>query len=93
MNESELLRDHIIQFITLLNNLKNVEVKIDDGGQVILLLCSLPFSCKFFKETLIYHRDKLSFEDVKDYLLSKDKLDNDFGLDSKCNSPFLSGVK
>ncbi|MFQ6647442.1 hypothetical protein Gotur_021616 [Gossypium turneri] len=30
MNECELLRDHINQFITLLNDLKNVEVHIDD---------------------------------------------------------------
>ncbi|MBA0766612.1 hypothetical protein Gotri_015639 [Gossypium trilobum] len=30
MNEGELLGDHISQFITLLNDLKNVEVKIDD---------------------------------------------------------------
>ncbi|KAH1064685.1 hypothetical protein J1N35_029672 [Gossypium stocksii] len=29
MNECELLRDHISQFITILNNLSNVEVKID----------------------------------------------------------------
>ncbi|MBA0730839.1 hypothetical protein Golax_022604 [Gossypium laxum] len=30
INEGELLRDHISQFITLLNDLKYVEVKIDD---------------------------------------------------------------
>ncbi|MFQ6630487.1 hypothetical protein Gotur_008660 [Gossypium turneri] len=30
MNKGELLEDHISQFITLLNDLKNVEVKIDD---------------------------------------------------------------
>ncbi|MFQ6636895.1 hypothetical protein Gotur_013139, partial [Gossypium turneri] len=30
MNEGELLKDHINQFITLLNDLKNVEVHIDD---------------------------------------------------------------
>ncbi|MFQ6661156.1 hypothetical protein Gotur_029403 [Gossypium turneri] len=30
MNKGELLRDHISQFITLLNDLKNVEVHIDD---------------------------------------------------------------
>ncbi|MFQ6649993.1 hypothetical protein Gotur_023519 [Gossypium turneri] len=29
MNEGELLRDQINQFITLLNDLKNVEVKVD----------------------------------------------------------------
>ncbi|MFQ6656656.1 hypothetical protein Gotur_026669 [Gossypium turneri] len=85
MNEGELLRDHISQFITLLNDLKNVEVMIDDEDQVMLLLCSLPSSYKSFNETLIYGRDKLSFEDVKGHLLSKDKLNNEFGLDSKAD--------
>ncbi|MFQ6634261.1 hypothetical protein Gotur_011483 [Gossypium turneri] len=56
MKEGELLRDHISQFITLLNDLKNVEVQADDEDQTILLLCSLPHSYKSFKETLIYGR-------------------------------------
>ncbi|MFQ6646315.1 hypothetical protein Gotur_020042 [Gossypium turneri] len=30
MNEVELLRDHISQFINFLSDLKNVEIKIDD---------------------------------------------------------------
>ncbi|MBA0563270.1 hypothetical protein Golob_008258, partial [Gossypium lobatum] len=51
----------------------------------MLLLYYLPLSYKYFKETLIYGRDKLSFEDVKGYFLSRDKLDNDFGLDSKAD--------
>ncbi|MFQ6652427.1 hypothetical protein Gotur_024300, partial [Gossypium turneri] len=83
MNEGELLKDHIIQFITLLNDLKNVEVHINDEDQAMLLLCSLPPSYKYFRETLIYDRDKLSFEYVKGHLLSRDKLNNEFGLDSK----------
>ncbi|KAG8473398.1 hypothetical protein CXB51_035716 [Gossypium anomalum] len=83
MNESELLRYHISQFITLLNDLNNVEVHIDDEDQAMLLLCSLPPSYKSFKETLIYGRDKLSFEDVKGHLLSRDKLENELHLDSK----------
>ncbi|MBA0759178.1 hypothetical protein Gotri_022099, partial [Gossypium trilobum] len=49
----------------------------------MLLLCSLPSSYKSFMETLIYGIDNLSFEDVKNHLLSKDKLDNEFGSDSK----------
>ncbi|MFQ6658975.1 hypothetical protein Gotur_028041, partial [Gossypium turneri] len=85
MNEGELLRDHISQFITLLNNLKNVKVQIDDEDQAMLLLCSLPPSYKSFRETLIYGKDKLSFEDVKGHLLSRDKLNNEFGLDSKAD--------
>ncbi len=85
MNEGELLRDHISQFITLLNDLKNVEVHIDDEDQAMLLLCSLPPSYKSFRETLIYGRDKISFEDVKGHLLSRDKLDNELHLDSKAD--------
>ncbi|MFQ6645945.1 hypothetical protein Gotur_019731 [Gossypium turneri] len=49
----------------------------------MLLLCSLPPLYKSFRETLIYGRDKLSFEYVKGQLLSRDKLDNEFGSDRK----------
>ncbi|MBA0881323.1 hypothetical protein Goshw_028604 [Gossypium schwendimanii] len=85
MSEGELLRDCISQFITLLNDLKNVEVQIDNEDQAMLVLCSLPPSYKFLRETLIYGRDKLSFKDVKGHLLSRDKLDNEFGLDRKAD--------
>ncbi|KAH1083161.1 hypothetical protein J1N35_022922 [Gossypium stocksii] len=51
----------------------------------MLLLSYLPFSYKSSKETLIYGRDKLPFEDVKGHLLSKDELDNEFGSDSKAD--------
>ncbi|MFQ6665044.1 hypothetical protein Gotur_031926 [Gossypium turneri] len=46
--------DHISQFITLLNNLNNIEVHIDDENQAMILLCFLPPSYKSFRETLIY---------------------------------------
>ncbi|MFQ6669466.1 hypothetical protein Gotur_034705, partial [Gossypium turneri] len=85
MNKCELLRDHISKFITLLNDLKNIEVHIDNKDQAMLLLCCLPLSYKSFRETLIYGRDKLSFEDVKGHFLSRDKLKNEFGLDSKAD--------
>ncbi|MBA0656136.1 hypothetical protein Goklo_008526, partial [Gossypium klotzschianum] len=62
---------------------KNDEVKVDEEDQTMLLLCFLPSSYKSFRETLIYGRDKLSFEDMNDHLLSKDKLDSEFGSDSK----------
>ncbi|MBA0671883.1 hypothetical protein Goklo_029043 [Gossypium klotzschianum] len=79
MNESELLRDRISKFITLFNDLKNIKVKFNDEDQAMLLLYFLPSSYKSFRETLIYGRDKLSFEDVKGHLLSKDKLNKEFG--------------
>ncbi|MFQ6621692.1 hypothetical protein Gotur_001717 [Gossypium turneri] len=46
--------DYISQFITLLNDLKNIEVHIDNEDQTMLLLCSLLVSYKSFRETLIY---------------------------------------
>ncbi|MFQ6667978.1 hypothetical protein Gotur_033817 [Gossypium turneri] len=49
----------------------------------MLLLCSLPPSYKSFRETLIYGKDKLLFEDVKGHLLSRYKLDNMFDLDAR----------
>ncbi|MBA0780449.1 hypothetical protein Gotri_004545, partial [Gossypium trilobum] len=64
---------------------ENVEAHIDDKDQAILLLCSLPPSYKSFTETLIYGRDKLSFEDVKGHLLNRDKLDNELHLDSNAD--------
>ncbi|MBA0881534.1 hypothetical protein Goshw_025530 [Gossypium schwendimanii] len=64
---------------------KNVKVKINDENQAMLLLCSLPSSYKSFRETLIYGKNKISFEDVNGHLLSKDKLNNEFGLDSKAD--------
>ncbi|MBA0871838.1 hypothetical protein Goshw_000276 [Gossypium schwendimanii] len=60
MNKGELLRDHISQFITLLNDLKKLR---------FILTMNI--------------RDKFLFEDVKGHLLSKEKLDNEFGLDRK----------
>ncbi|MFQ6629260.1 hypothetical protein Gotur_007395 [Gossypium turneri] len=79
MAEGESIRTYISEFLTLLSDLKNLKVEISDEDQAILLLCFLPSSYKTFRETLIYGRDHLSFEDVKGNLLSKDKLDNELG--------------
>ncbi|MBA0756786.1 hypothetical protein Gogos_022163, partial [Gossypium gossypioides] len=83
MVEGESIRTHVSEFVTLLNDLKNLEAEISDGNQVMLLLCSLPSFYKTFMETLIYERDNLLFEDVKGNLLSKDKLDNESKARSK----------
>ncbi|KAH1114197.1 hypothetical protein J1N35_007575 [Gossypium stocksii] len=83
MVECESIRNHISEFVTYLNDLKNLEVEISDRDQAMLLLCFLPSFYKTFRETLIYDKDNLSFEDVKQNLLSKHKLDNEFGLNKK----------
>ncbi|KAH1032480.1 hypothetical protein J1N35_044654 [Gossypium stocksii] len=91
MTECESIRDLINEFVTLLNDLKNVEANIDNEDQAMLLICHFPPSYKTFKETLIYGKDELSFEDVKGNLLSKEKLDNELGSGSKsgCQASLL----
>ncbi|MFQ6628679.1 hypothetical protein Gotur_008179, partial [Gossypium turneri] len=65
IDEGENLRDHISQFIALLNYLNNVEVNIYYEDQDMILLYSLPPSYKTFREILIYGKDKLLYEDMK----------------------------
>ncbi|MFQ6656917.1 hypothetical protein Gotur_026817, partial [Gossypium turneri] len=49
------------------------------------ILMEKTLSALWKRETLIYGRDKLSFEDVKGHLLSRDKLNNELHLDSKAD--------
>jgi len=57
----------------MLLDLENLEVEIVNEEKAILLVGSLPLSCKHFKEILLYELP--SYEDVKFTLLSKEKFD------------------
>lgn len=46
-------------------------------------------SYKTFRETQIYGRDKLSYEDMKGNLLRKDKLNNELGSNNKLDGQTL----
>src|SRR4051812_30288510 len=59
-------------FNKLILDLDNINVKIHDEDQAILLLCTLPRSHAHFKETLLYGRESLTFEEVQSALYSKD---------------------
>jgi len=54
MSEGTSIKAHISEFISLVNDLKNVDVKVEEEDQAMLLLCSLPSSFKHFRETIIY---------------------------------------
>nr|GEY43075.1 retrovirus-related Pol polyprotein from transposon TNT 1-94 [Tanacetum cinerariifolium] len=68
------VQDHLDEFITSLIDLENLNVDIDDEDKAVLLVISLPAS---YKSMIYGNRKKLSFDDVKSALLSKQKYDDD----------------
>nr|GEW92020.1 retrovirus-related Pol polyprotein from transposon TNT 1-94 [Tanacetum cinerariifolium] len=72
------VQDHLDGFNTILIDLKNLDVDIDDEDKVVLLVISLPASYKHFKEIMLYgNRETLLVDDVKSALLSKQKYNDD----------------
>ena len=51
-------------------------VKIEDENQALLLRCSLPSSYKRFRKVIIYGgTSTIKVNEIKEYLLNKDKID------------------
>nr|GEU55403.1 retrovirus-related Pol polyprotein from transposon TNT 1-94 [Tanacetum cinerariifolium] len=76
--QSTSVQDHLDEFNTILIDLENLDVDIDDEDKAVLLVISLPAFYKHFTEIMLYgNRETLSFDDVKYALFSKQKYDND----------------
>ncbi|KAL5788067.1 hypothetical protein ACOSP7_005016 [Xanthoceras sorbifolium] len=77
ISEGTSLGSHIDEFESLIMDLQNLDVKIDDEDQALLLLYSLPSSYRHFRETMLYGKDTISLKDVKIALETKEKIDHD----------------
>ena len=77
MTEGTSILSHLDKFDSVIIDLENVEVKIGEEDQAILLLCSLPLSFKHFRDTMIYGKDTISYSCVKSALKSKEQIDRD----------------
>ena len=76
MHEGTPIKFHITEFFSIINDLKKIEVKIEDEDQVFLLLCSLHSLYKSFRETINYGgKSTIKVNEVKEHLLNKDKID------------------
>jgi hypothetical protein len=72
MSEDKVLDEKLDMFNKLILDLENIDVKIEDEDQTLLMLFIFPRSHAHFKETLLYGRESLTFEEVQSALYSKD---------------------
>ena len=84
------IQTHLDEFNSILIDLKNLYVKIEDDSMDILLVVFLPPSYKHLKEIVLYsNNETLSFEFIKSNLLSKEKFDLEVHFDDKVKGLFM----
>jgi len=62
MQEGTPLRDHLDQLNTILLDLRNIEVKIEDEDAALILLVFLPSSYENFIQSFVVRKDTVSLE-------------------------------
>ena len=77
MSEGTSITSHLDNFDSIISDLSNIDVKMEDEDKALLLLCSQPSSFKHFRETMLYGKKTVKYDDVKSVLKSKDKIDKE----------------
>ncbi|GKC08969.1 retrovirus-related pol polyprotein from transposon TNT 1-94 [Tanacetum coccineum] len=77
MKEGSSLKDYLDALNSILMDLKNVELKIDDKDAALILLVSLPPSFDNFVNSFVIGKDAITLEDVRSSLHSRE---NDMGV-------------
>ena len=72
---ASLIKSHIAEFSSIINDLDKIEIKIENKDQALLLLCSFPSSYKSFMEAIYGGKSTIKVNEIKEYLLKKDKID------------------
>ena len=68
MLECTPIKSHTDKFNSVITDLSQIVIKIDDKDQALLLLCTLPPFYKHFRDTMIYGRDSIDIKDVKELI-------------------------
>ncbi|GAA0168011.1 hypothetical protein LIER_22829 [Lithospermum erythrorhizon] len=72
MQEGTFLKDHLDRLNTILLDLRNIDIKIDDEDAALNLLASLPPSYENFRESLTNGKKFSSLEEVRSGLHSRE---------------------
>ena len=65
MEEGTSLSQHLDYFNSIIMDLNNIDVKIDDEDQALIVLCCLPLSYESFVENMLYGHDEITLDEVK----------------------------
>ncbi|XP_058766276.1 uncharacterized protein LOC131639847 [Vicia villosa] len=72
MVENKFMVEQLTEFQKIIDDLGNIEVKINDEDKVLLLLSSLSRSFKHFKDVLLYSKEgTVTFNEVQTMVKSK----------------------
>ncbi|KAK9078267.1 hypothetical protein SSX86_002324 [Deinandra increscens subsp. villosa] len=72
MSQGKSMTDHIDEFIKLVLDLENIDIKLDDEDKTLIFLTSLPQFYEHFVDTLLYGRESLTLDEVMISVNSKE---------------------
>lgn len=72
MEEGTSIRDYVNKFDRIISDLKDIDVKIDEEDQALMLLLSLPESYENLVQTLMLVGDTLTMDETRTSLLADD---------------------
>lgn len=73
IGEDMSISDQMDDFIKILDDLENIEVKLEDQDKALILLNSLPRSYEKFKNALLYGREQsIALEEVQSAIKAKE---------------------
>ena len=73
MTKSRTVTEQLADFNKILDDLENIEVKLEEEAKAFLLLNSSPKSFEHFKDAILYGKDQdITLEEVKTSIRTKE---------------------
>src|SRR3954462_8530092 len=72
MVEGTSVKQHLDEFISIIMDLRDINIIVESEDQALIVLCSLPPSYETFIDTLLSGKDSISLDDVSNTLKSKE---------------------